>query len=61
MKAAEHNNMQLCMRLLEAGANPFIKNRNGLMADSYAFRNSCNELGEMLRQYMQVAQAAQQS
>jgi len=60
MKAAEHNNMPLCMKLLEAGANPFIKNNNGSMADSYAFRNSCTELYEMLKQYMQVAQAAQQ-
>ena len=36
MKAATSGSVGICMRLLEAGANPFMKDKRGLTADVYA-------------------------
>ena len=39
MKAAEQGNIEIIFMLLKAGANPFIKNKQGRTADTYAEAN----------------------
>ena len=53
MKAATSGSVDICMILLQAGANPFLKDSKGLTADRYA-EITVKEIGlhETLREWM---------